>query len=451
MKKFLFANLLIAGLSAFAATITDVTVSPRWPWQDKVDIDYTLDSSTWGFYAVTATLYDGETPLAVARESLPDNGKLYTPGRRHMVFDYAASGLSSRPQALRAVLSVSSAPVRYMLLDLMKSVGEEDAVEYICDGDPRLETLVQTIDYMDTDGVTPRQTTIHYDDAFLAVTNKTLVLSGNGSASPYAINKMAFRLVSPGDYRIGKDSVSSSYNAVTLTKPYFISVSLLTRGQYGCIRYGEYYMTDGANNRSYIEQSKAQTLYLDNLRGPHGDSEYPVDWNLYGHYVCPTSFLGQARTKYGFAFDIPTEAQWEVAARAGTTGYYYVDDDLTAANTDLLGKIGYVGKDGYDSFGAKLGNGWGIFDMLGKGQSVLDNAGSNVAANSNSWAWPSGTDPKGAYSSWIGYTVSKGGGYHSSENVACGTRPKLGLGCDYAHKGGVGQYYNCVRLVINMD
>ena len=444
---------MFAPFLAFATpTLTIDSVTQHWPFSPKVDVNFTISNADGKCYRLTDfAIYDGDRRIAMDDMSAIENLQLvYGGGSHRLVFDPTRTPLTNivAVQHFKIGFDVEVQAVRYMLLDLMKSAGEEDAVEYICDGDPRLETLVQTIDYMDTDGVTPRQTTIHYDDAFLAVTNKTLTSSGNGSASPYAINKIAFRLVSPGDYRIGKDSVLSSYNAVTLTEPYFISASLLTRGQYGCIRYGEYYKTDGANNRNYTDQSKPQTLYLDNLRGPHGDSEYPVDWNLYGHYVCPTSFLGQAREKYGFAFDLPTEAQWEVAARAGTTGYYYVDDDLIAANTDLLGKIGYAGKDSFDPFGAKLGNGWGIFDMLGKGQSVLDNAGSNVAANS--WAWPSGTDPKGAYSSWIGYTVSKGGGYNSSENVACGTRPKLGLASDYEHRN-VGRYYNCVRLVINMD
>jgi hypothetical protein len=444
MKKFLFACFLVAGLSAFAVSVVDVTVSPRWPWQDKVDIDFTLDSSTWGFYAVTATLYDGETPLDVAPESLPDNGKIYAPGRRHMVFDYAVSGLATRPQALRAVFSVSSAPVRYMILDLMKSAGEEGAVEYICDGDPRLETFVKTIDY--TDGATPAQTTIHYDNAFLAVTNKTLG-SGASSASPYAINKMVFRLVKPGDYRVGKGSVSSSYNAVTLTKPYFISVSLLTRGQYGCIRYGDYAQTDSGKTTSYSDQSKGQSLYINDLRGPHDDAQYPVDWNLYGHYVCPTSFIGKARAKYGFAFDQPTETQWEVAARAGTTGYYYVDDDLTAANADLLDKIGYAGGNSSPGFGAKLANGWGLFDLLGRGQGVLDNG--KQGSQPNDLKWPSGTDPVGEYPTWYGRTFSKGGGHASSSPVACGDRASTNASS--VSTDWTSPYYNCVRLVINID
>ncbi len=457
MKRLVSLFVAIAACASFAApTLTIDSVTQRWPFSPKVDIDFTISNAeSGGYYRLTDfAIYDGDRSITLDDTSAFENLELvYGGGSHRLVFDPTGTPLTNivAVQHFKVGFDVEAQPVRYMLLDLMKSAGEDGAVEYIYDGDSRLETFVQTIDYTDTDGSTALQTSINYDNAFLAVTNKTLTVSGRGAASPYAINKIAFRLVSAGDYRVGKDSVSSTYNSVTLTKPYFISVSLLTRGQYGCIRYGEYNKKDSGNDYSYTEQSKAQAVYLGDLRGPHGDSEYPVDWNLYGHYVCPTSFLGQARTKYGFAFDLPTEAQWEIAARAGTTGYYYVDDDLTAANTDLLGKIGYAGRDGFDPFGAKLGNAWGIFDMLGKGQSVLDNAGSATAGNSNNWDWPSGTDPKGAYSTWCGYTISKGGGYHSTENVACGTRSKLGLGRESSNMGSNGNYYNCIRLVINVD
>ena len=69
---------------------------------------------------------------------------------------------------------------------------------------------MQKVDYLDADGTTPCQTTITYDEAFLAVTNRTFS-NGNEqqAASPYALTKMAFRLVKPGAYRVGRESIAS--------------------------------------------------------------------------------------------------------------------------------------------------------------------------------------------------------------------------------------------------
>ena len=449
MKRIVSTFCLFAASAALAVpTLTINSVTQRWPFSPKVDIDFRIDNAEGECYRLTDfVVYDGDRRISLGDASSIENLQpVYGGGTHRLVFDPTKTQLTNivAVQHFKIGFDVETQPVRYMILDLMKSAGEEGAVEYICDGDPRLETFVKTIDY--ADGATPAQTTIHYDNAFLAVTNKTLG-SGASAASPYAINKMVFRLVKPGDYRVGKGSVSSSYNAVTLTKPYFISVSLLTRGQYGCIRYGDYAQTDSGKTTSYSDQSKGQSLYINDLRGPHDDAQYPVDWNLYGHYVCPTSFIGKARAKYGFAFDQPTETQWEVAARAGTTGYYYVDDDLTAANADLLDKIGYAGGNSSPGFGAKLANGWGLFDLLGRGQGVLDNG--KQGSQPNDLKWPSGTDPVGEYPTWYGRTFSKGGGHASSSPVACGDRASTNASS--VSTDWTSPYYNCVRLVINID
>jgi hypothetical protein len=451
MKRIVFAFNMFAAFAALAVpTLTINSVTQRWPFSPKVDIDFTIENAEGECYRLTDfVVYDGDRRISLEDTSSIENLQpVYAGGTHRLVFDPTKTQLTNivAVQHFKIGFDVEAQPVRYMIVDLMKSAGEDGAVEYIYDGDPRLETFVQTINY--TEGDAAKETTIHYDDAYLAVTNKTLG-SGSSAASEYAINKMVFRLVKPGDYRVGKGSVSSSYNAVTLTKPYFISVSLLTRGQYGCIRYGDYAQRDSSRTTSYADQSRAQSLYINDLRGPHDDAEYPVDWNLYGHYVCPTSFIGKARTKYGFAFDQPTETQWEVAARAGTMGYYYVDDDLTAANTDLLNKIGYVGNGDFPGFGAKLANGWGLFDLLGRGQGVLDNG--KQGSSPNDLQWPSGIDPVGAYSTWYGNTFSKGGGHTSSSTVACGNRADTNASAAQDPTKWHLPYYNCVRLVINID
>lgn len=230
-KSFVFASFLSLGLSSLAATVSDVAVSPRWPWQDKVDIDYTLDAEEYGGYAVTVALYDGDSPLAVAPASLPGNGGIRLPGRRHQVFDFAQSGLAERPKALRAVVTASDRPVRYLVIDLLKTVGEDGQREYIYAGDGRLVTHKNfPVTYRVSDDPADGEavTRVDYEDVWFSVTND----------SQYARTKMVFRYVPPQTAaRTGDGNVSSTSAFVTLTKAYWIAVYPMTQGQYSCLKW----------------------------------------------------------------------------------------------------------------------------------------------------------------------------------------------------------------------
>ena len=104
----------------------------------------------------------------------------------------------------------------------------------------------------------------------------------------------------------------------------------------------------------------------------------------------------------GYVYRLPTEAEWEYAARAGTTGAFYGELDSIAWYVGNWGPR----KNRLREVGQKQANAWGLHDVLG---------------NAREWTafhygeYPSGavTDPNLDYGYW---RVIRGGGIYESPN-----------------------------------
>jgi formylglycine-generating enzyme required for sulfatase activity len=152
-----------------------------------------------------------------------------------------------------------------------------------------------------------------------------------------------------------------------------------------------------------VTQEQYQTVMDDNPSSFQG-AKLPVEkvsWEEAMAFCKKLSEKEKGRIPVGWAFTLPTEAQWEYACRAGTTTKYSVGDDINQklANYQERG----MGLMKTRAVGQYRPNPWGFFDMHG-----------NVYEWCADWygKYPIGsvTDPSGVASG--SYRVGRGGSWN---------------------------------------
>ena len=235
---------------------------------------------------------------------------------------------------------------------------------------------------------------------------------------------------------------------VTLTTNYYIGVYAMTKRQYGNITN----MFKRAEN-VVTDDVRPLAMSYSSIRGSDSGYVWPTD----GHKVKSNRPIGLIRSRTGLMLDLPTEAQWEYACRAGESMALYSGETFNEAN---VGKIAWYGGNWSDDpngeelktheVGLKPANKWGLYDMLGNGSDVcLD-----VMSNSNSdtaqidpYQGESAEDPvgplEGSFVATNGRHARRGGAVASTANnvskatpyTQCGAhfRENLAYSAGYAH------------------
>ena len=159
----------------------------------------------------------------------------------------------------------------------------------------------------------------------------------------------------------GDDKEVAHY--VTLTNDYYMGVFPVTFEQRNMMAIDSQISTTGPrpDNTTSFEQ----------LRGVTSGHDWPND----GHAVAADSLIGQFRAQSGLeGLDLPTEAEWEFACRAGaTTKWYFGDSDSVFDNygwrlesdTTKHGGTTYSGNNRMQVPGLLLPNAYGLYDMHG--------------------------------------------------------------------------------------
>jgi formylglycine-generating enzyme required for sulfatase activity len=119
-----------------------------------------------------------------------------------------------------------------------------------------------------------------------------------------------------------------------------------------------------------VTQAEYESLMGFNPSLFKGDSQRPVDrvgWHDAAYYCARLTEVERAaaRLPAGWAYRLPTEAEWEYACRAGTSTRFSYGDDPDYA--ELTNYAWYAGNSGMMTHPVdqKRANPWGLFDMHG--------------------------------------------------------------------------------------
>lgn len=333
MKKLVLgvSAALCALVVSAAVTVKDVSCRQRYPWNGLVDIDYTVESDD-----AAADVYvfpegvDNDSGALLQMRTLSGDGANgpVKPGTRRMTWNAAKDQPNFNTTSFSVKMTAISGAAPYLVIDLS---GGANAASYPV----------------------------------------RFAAAGPDLASDTCrTTELWLKLVLPGTFTMGSPTGelgrydNETQHSVTLTKPYYMGVFEMTQKQYTLVM--------GSNPSSYRGDTRpVERVSYNDIRGTLLGTNWPAHAQ-----VDATSFLGKIRARTALNFDLPTEAQWEYACRAGTTTALNNGRDLSNpgqdAAMDEVGRYCYNqndGKGGYSSYHTKVGsyvpNAWGLYDMHG--------------------------------------------------------------------------------------
>ena len=350
---------------AGAAEVKNVTAEYSWPWGVEIRYEVVGTVSADPPLIITATDRANNTTYTSQASALSGDTGAQT-GAHKVLWELDKQGI--KLQSTNVVFTVMYEPL-YCVVDLS---GGANASSY-------------PVTYLDTPP------------------------SGGFNTDEYKTTKLVLRRIPAGSFTMGSPTneyrryTNEIQHKVTLTKAFYIGLFEVTRSQYMLVM-----ESNSAGSKYPVVNVSWNTI--------RGNTNWPAS-----SAVSASSFMGRLRARTGLEFDLPTEAQWEYACRAGTmTAFSYGASE----NGDYMWYYYNAAPDGAPAasrvsreVGMKKPNAWGLYDMHGNVEEwCLDRYTLNLGTAAV-------TDPKGASSG--SYRLTRGGNCQD-----------YGYDCRSAYRGG---------------
>jgi formylglycine-generating enzyme required for sulfatase activity len=167
--------------------------------------------------------------------------------------------------------------------------------------------------------------------------------------------------IEPGKFVMGSQLDAGELpHEVEITRPFYMGVYTVTQNQYRQVM---------GQNPSYFCAQGGGAKQVQGL----DTRDFPVEWVLWEDAVafCKKASGAPALRARGWVVDLPTEAEWEYACRAGTKTSHHCGDSLSSHQANFSGGAPHGGapQGPYLARTTKVGsyrpNAWGLYDMHG--------------------------------------------------------------------------------------
>lgn len=378
------AALVVAmfGLAANGATIDEVIVRQQWPWSTDVRVEYRVTDVT-DPVDISVAAYDGDTPLDASRLASSMKGDL---------FGIAKAGYYSftiDPVAAFGTGEIAVMNFNVRLSTTTSAANMTDILYKVVDLDSGSVTDITRADFYGGKygAFTTNFSDFAINNVACATDFKDVLIWTEVTNNPiYKTSKLVLRHIpaaswgpwtmdAPGGSNGSSNPSSlasgSQQHLVQLTADYYAGVFPVTQAQHMKIA--------GTYGKSFTNEED----YADHLFKPASG----LDWSLGNQGAT----LLTAKTNSKLLFSLPTEAQWEFAARGGVTNNALFSKNAAwgqgtlnaiAWNSENTANTGYSSAQTV-SVGRLAPNAFGLYDVLGN---VLEAC--RDFSNDSTYVWP---------------------------------------------------------------